>query len=348
MECIVLCVLWRLKGCVFPSMEFCLRPKLENLFSWSKSRHEKLVSCERAYFYHYYLSWGGWEREAPPRVKQLYALKKLTNRYAWAGNAVHEAIRKSLLKWLSAQPVAFEEMMSSLRQHMRREFAASRDGVWQGQFSKSFGGLVEHANAVEVSAEEWKSNWQTVEAALSYFMESAWPRLFQKLKPGQVLEADSKDFESSFFILEGIRLFAMPDVAFVDESQSVHIVDWKTGSPNEGNVEQVVGYALFVEARHGFPALGSRVSLVYLNQKMEQSFVIDEGAIQKFRAFFKASTEAMKAKLLDVPSNTALEESCFLKTNVPGRCVLCPFFKVCEAEVSQGKAPVLKAQSTLL
>jgi hypothetical protein len=314
-----------------------LRAKLENLFSWSKSRHEKFVSCERAYFYHYYLSWGGWEKASPPRVRELYTLKKLTNRYAWAGNMVHEAIRESLLRWMSAQPVDSEALIERVRNRMRREFAASRDGFCKGQLSKtSFWGLVEHENQVEVSAEEWRSNWQTVETALRQFRESTWPRTFQSLERGQILEADSKDFESSFFELDGIRLFAMPDVAFVDKGGGVRIVDWKTGSPNEGNVEQVVGYALFVEARHGFPALGTHVSLVYLNQKTEETFVIDEAAIQKFRAFFEASTAAMQAKLADLSSNTALDENHFLKTDAPGRCILCPFFKICSLCPSNG------------
>jgi RecB family exonuclease len=149
------------------------------------------------------------------------------------------------------------------------------------------------------------------------------------LESKRILEADSKDFESSFFMLDGIRLFAMPDVAFIDEGGGVQIVDWKTGSPSDANMEQVVGYALFIEARHGFSALGTRVSLVYLNQKVEEAFVIDEAAVQKFRVFFKTSTAAMQAKLLDMPSNTALGENHFLKTEMSGRCELCPFLKIC-------------------
>ena len=269
-------------------------------------------------------------------MAQLYKLKKLTNRYAWAGNMVHEAIRDSLLRWLLARPVDMETLMERTHHRMRQEFASSRDGLYHKQAKPLFWGLVEHENQVEVAAEEWRSMWQTVAAALRHFMESAWPGTFQKLGSERILEADSKDFESSFFVLDGIRVFAMPDVAFVDEDGGVRIVDWKTGNPNEANVEQVVGYALFVEARHGFPALGTRVSLVYLSQKLEETFVVDEAAIQKFKAFFKASTEAMQAKLCDVSGNTALDEIHFLKTDVPGRCVLCPFFKVCNLGPSFG------------
>jgi len=329
-------MLRRAKHRLLQSRELRVRAKLENLFSWSKSRHEKLSSCERAYFYHYYLSWGGWESAAPPRVKEVYRLKKLTNRYAWAGNGVHEAIREMLMRWLFSQPVDVEALLERRRQRMRQEFAASRDGLCRGQAKPSFWGLVEHENQLEVTAQEWKSQWQTVEEALRHLMESPWPRIFQEMEPKQVLEADSKDFESSFFELDGIRVFAMPDVAWADKSGGIHIVDWKTGSPNEANKEQVVGYALFLQARHGVPALGTQVSLVYLNQQTEETSVIDEAAIQNFRAFFQASTARMLAKLLDAPSNTALDESHFPKTEVPGRCMLCPFFKVCNLSISKG------------
>jgi len=295
------------------------------------------MGCERAYFYHYYFSWGGWEREAPPLVGRVYTLKKRTNRYAWAGAIVHEAIRECLLKWLLGQPVHLAELTERTHNRMRSEFAASRGGLLKKPQSKpSFWGLVEHENNVEVSAQEWRDNWQTVETALKHFMDSAWPRRLQELDARQVLEADSKDFDSAYFLLDGIRVFAMPDVAFISSDGPVHIVDWKTGSPSDTNVEQVVGYALFVEARHALPALGARVSLVYLNQKTEESFSIDEAALHKFRAFFKASVEAMQAKLVHVESNTPQEASHFLKTTLPSKCVLCPFLKVCEAENGEG------------
>ena len=57
---------------------------LTNDFSWSKSRHEKLSECLRAYYFHYYRSWGGWDRAAPAEARELYTLKKLGNRFTWA------------------------------------------------------------------------------------------------------------------------------------------------------------------------------------------------------------------------------------------------------------------------
>ena len=60
---------------------------LQNEFSWSKSRHEKFAECPRAYWFHYYGSWGGWDAAAPRDVRELYVLKNLSSRWQWAGSA---------------------------------------------------------------------------------------------------------------------------------------------------------------------------------------------------------------------------------------------------------------------
>src|SRR4051794_9618888 len=70
--------------------------KITNDFSWSKSRHEKFSECLRAYYFQYYGSWGGWEQDAPKGVRNLYILKKLNNRYTWAGSVVHDAVKRAL------------------------------------------------------------------------------------------------------------------------------------------------------------------------------------------------------------------------------------------------------------
>src|SRR5262244_3446769 len=75
----------------------CMERILTNDFSWSRSRDEKFRDCLRAYYLHYYRSWGGWEPDAPDDIRRLYVLKKLSNRYNWAGSVVHYTIRHTLL-----------------------------------------------------------------------------------------------------------------------------------------------------------------------------------------------------------------------------------------------------------
>ena len=60
----------------------------KNEFSWSISRDRVFQTCPRQYYFNYYGYWGGWEINAPQRVKQIYVLKQLKNRYMWSGEKV--------------------------------------------------------------------------------------------------------------------------------------------------------------------------------------------------------------------------------------------------------------------
>src|SRR5690606_12639367 len=97
-----------------------------NDFSWSKSRHEKFSECLRAYYLHYYFSWGGWTYDASPEAQAAWRLKKLTNRFAWVGTVVHDAIRDTLLAIQAGQPVSLERTLEDARGRMRAEFRSSR------------------------------------------------------------------------------------------------------------------------------------------------------------------------------------------------------------------------------
>ena len=49
--------------------------ELTNEFSWSKSRDEIFQTCPRQYYFNYYGYWGGWQKDAPERIRQIYLLK---------------------------------------------------------------------------------------------------------------------------------------------------------------------------------------------------------------------------------------------------------------------------------
>lgn len=52
-------------------------------FSWSISRDRIFQIWPRQYYFNYYGYWLGWEINVPLRVKQIYILKQLKNRYMW-------------------------------------------------------------------------------------------------------------------------------------------------------------------------------------------------------------------------------------------------------------------------
>lgn len=305
------------------------RTTLTNDFSWSKSRHEKFSECLRAYYLYYYGSWGGWEADAPKDARELYVLKKLNNRYTWAGSVVHESVRDVLLDWQAGRSVELASVEARARKLMQDDFRHSaKKAYWTQKHRKPFTGLVEHEYAEAIPDEAWKQNWETVRQALGWFFSSRWPALARSLKPAQWLEVDA-GFDFSSFTLDGVKVFAIPDFAYVDEAGTPVVVDWKTGKARDGYDEQVLGYALYVSQRYKFPVEKVRASLVYLNEGLEQDVHVDLAAMEAFKARFTQSVANMRGMLENAATNTPKEPAVFPMTEDVSMCVRCAFRRPC-------------------
>jgi hypothetical protein len=102
--------------------------EIKNEFSWSKSRDEVFRACPRQYYFNYYGYWGGWEKGALERTRQIYIPKNLKNPYMWAGEKVHDCIKhtlRSLQRGISVLDV--DEIVSITLNKMRDDFRSSRD-----------------------------------------------------------------------------------------------------------------------------------------------------------------------------------------------------------------------------
>lgn len=303
--------------------------KLTNDFSWSRSRHEKLTECLRAYYFQYYASWGGWDRQAPEEAKTLYTLKKLGNRYTWAGGVVHDAIKDALLDLRTGRTPDPAAVISRAQKLMREDYRHSMGkNYWREKHRKEFAGLVEHEYDESPPAEAWKQNWDNVEAALRWFFDSHWIDTARALKPEQWLEVDA-GFEHSQFVLEGVKVFAIPDFAYLDESGRPVVVDWKTGRAREGYDEQVLGYALYLATRYRHPVESVSARLVYLNEGIEQTVQVDTESIASFKLHFQRSVDQMRQLLVDAANNVPKAEDAFPMTDTLESCARCNFRRVC-------------------
>lgn len=306
---------------------------LTNDFSWSKSRHEKHAECLRAYYFHYYASWGGWDSGANAEVRELYLLKKLGNRYTWAGSIVHDTLREALLCIQAGKPPKGEALVERAHKQMQRDFNFSKSGGYRRErYRKEFGGLVEHEYQEPVTNDEWKANWETAKAALTWFFASRWVELARALEPKQWLEVDVMDFERSVFHLDGVKVFAVPDFAYYDADGVPVVVDWKTGKPRDGYDDQVLGYALYLASRYRLPVEKVRAVLVYLNAGQEKTVGVDPAALEGFKRRFAESVGAMRALLADPAANRPREEDAFPLTDDLAACARCAFRRRCGRE----------------
>ena len=305
---------------------------LTNDFSWSKSRHEKFSECLRAYYYQYYGSWGGWERGASEEVRTLYVLKKLGSRFTWAGSVVHEAVKGALLDLRVGRMPDVEAVVKTAHRVMQEDFKHSaKKAYWTQKHRKEFSGLVEHEYDENPPREEWKRNWDTVEQAIRNFFKSRWVPLAASLQPAQWIEVD-EGFENSQFVLDGVKVFAIPDFAYREADGTAVVVDWKTGRAREGYDEQVLGYVLYLSTRYRMPIEQIRASLVYLNADQEQTVQVDAAAIDAFKRHFQKSVEEMRGLLRDPAANLPHGIDAFPRTEDRDACARCVFRRPCGRE----------------
>ena len=309
---------------------------ISNDFSWSKSRHERYRECRRAYYYHYYQSWGGWESAAAKAVRELYVLKKLGNRFTWGGSVVHSAIRGALMSLRHQRPLEPERAVERAHAVMREDFGYSKSKAYwtRRHVRKDFSGLVEHEYDEPVDDAAWKANWENVRQGIGWFFQSRWPEVARGLSASQWIEIDVMDFDASHFQLRGTRVFAAPDFAYREADGAAVIVDWKTGKAREGYDDQVLGYALYLQARYQLPLERMRAVLVYVNDGVEQDVPIDPEAVRAFEAKFEESVAGMRALLADAAANVPLPESAFPKTEDLSACARCPFRRPCGREAA--------------
>lgn len=304
-------------------------PELTNEFSWSTSRDRLFRQCRRAYYYHYYGSWGGWERDAPLEVREAYILKNLTSGRAWAGTHVHRAVSLILhsLKRgdLLPQDVVIEEALEK----MRVDFKQSQKGEYR-KYPKKACGLFEHEYGLEKPPSYWRALADDVAGCIRNFYASDLFEVIREIHPDTWLVVDSDEFdrERDSFIFEGERVYAKVDFAF-EEDGCVYIIDWKTGRELSGNEDplQFHTYALYGVEKWDVPF--DAINLIEANLAIPASQDVLLGAedIGSVRGYIRESIAEMKSLLKDPLSNTA--EVRDFPMDEGKHCRWCNFSKLC-------------------
>ncbi len=303
---------------------------LRNELTWSVSRHQKFAECRRAYWFHYYGSWGGWEPEATPSQREIYILKQLGNRFTWAGTIVHAAIRGTLTAIRAKRPVDPDKVLQRVHRVMRQDFVSSREKrQWRDAIRRDFNGLIEHEYGDAVSTEAWHQSWLTVRDALQWFFDSKWPGLAQGLADDDWLEVDNQKLSESSHVVHGVKVFSVPDFAFRHQGR-VHAIEWKTGLDERSHELQVVGSALFIARKHAVQPSDIDASVVFLSRGTQQAVKVDQPAIARFHSTFFSSLRAMQSMLANPKKNVAKSHHEFHPTANGALCARCPYRRPCQ------------------
>jgi hypothetical protein len=298
--------------------------ELKNEFSWSKTRDQTFRECLRKYYFQYYGGWGGWLKDADPRIRQIYMLKNLYTRQMWAGDHVHLCLEKVLgVIRRGLEAPAEDEAVRNMTEDMRRDFKDSRAGKYR-QDPKRICGLFEHEYALEISDEAWKAIAEHADKCVRHFYRAP---VFQKLRERPAaawLEIE----ERSTFQLDGLKVYVQLDCAFRLEDGIV-IYDWKTGKIDaERNDVQLACYILY--AMEKWKATAEQVTAIdlYLTDGSESPRQLDAERLEDAKNYIRDSADEMLFPLSDPERNFA-EEDAFDFTDNESACRRCNFLKVC-------------------
>lgn len=298
---------------------------LPNEFSWSFSRQALYDQCPRAYYYHYYASWEGWQADAPEPVRQAYLLKNLTNISAWTGRLVHESIKFALARLKAGSPVNPDELVQQMHRRARADFQSSKEGSFRRQPNKRVG-FREHFYREKVPQSAWQTAWTLAQKHLLTFLNSPLYAYLRDLPPARLLAIE----ELHAFDLAGTKIWVQLDLACRD-GETIRLFDWKTGGEEAENARRQLGvYALF--ARQTWSADASRPisgTIFNLPENRLQEFEFTETDLQQAHDHIKTSIDNLQSLLINPTSANLAELRRFPMIDDLNVCRQCQFKALC-------------------
>ncbi len=276
---------------------------IKNELSWSYSRAAKYRRCPRAYYYHYYAAWPGWQKEAPAPVQRAYLLKNLTDLSLWVGTLVHDAIKFALARLKAGQPIAEAELINQMHTRAQADFEDSLSGRYQ-QKPNQLTGFQEHYYQTGLTASAWQAAQTRAEHYLRTFLNSTLYAHLQQQTAVTFLNVE----ELQSFSIGGTKIWVQMDLAR-REDETIYVYDWKTGSVEPAELRQQLGvYGLYL--RQTWPQLRSAQTpmqaIVYLLAEDELlTFPLDEALLQETQAQIEASIMELRGLLLEPEANLA-------------------------------------------
>jgi hypothetical protein len=310
-------------------MTFEIKPYPE--FAWSISRQRKLDQCPRAYFYSYYLGWNGWLDDGATETRVAYRLGKLTSLDALLGQQVDARAREleAAARSGAVLPEA-DELESRTRDALRQLWTRSKTGRTAFEARPNRVTMLRSLYMdQDTQPETDRLNRKAGPSMQGLLATSHWERLRACGDAGQVEVPDFASFQH-----DGIKVFAAPDLAYVDEG-TLHVVDWKTGRADDTQAMQVLLQMWW--ALETYPELAQKAAdgsleirgcLEYVAAGQTQPVAATPDFRDRTAETVHAGVAQMRALLADPQRNIPLEMAAFERCE-SGLCRMCDFAPIC-------------------
>jgi hypothetical protein len=327
-----------------------------NRFGWSLSREATFDECRRRYYFHYYLSWGGWQADAPAIAREAFKLKRLVSLPLWRGQLVHY-VASMVLRSMKAKGRIPEKdkVIAYTLERFAAQFEFSRAKRYLTTPKKrgnslniDWLALFEHEYGRPLSEE----TLHAIRAECVRGVEG----LFASPLLGAIMASDRAHWDiedldsgafSQQFEWEGVTVFVKTDFMFRGADGALRIVDWKTNRGTGGETAiaeeeprnaaiQLGVYGCYATRILHEPVASLRLLEVnLLDDGRVIEHAVDEGSIARAGERISTGIAKLSAVLVraDAHRNEALPPIHF-PTIANGSCRFCNFYRVCKDEGS--------------
>jgi len=296
--------------------------------AWSATRVRTFRECPRKYYYRYHLVPLARKPNPPPEALLADRVKDLVGLEAWAGEVVHTVIEAVLGRWRSGREISEEEVLALATRMLSRQFRDSQE-YWI-ESPEAFPRRpvlldVHYYGKAPVSRDRAALIKETVVVSLCSFLDS---ELAWRIRNGGTSRWLPIDRNASARLEDGLLLLVKPDFAFRD-GDLLHIVDWKTGTPDPfWETVQVTGYALYAHQKWAQPLDRIAPQIIHLFPEFHRSLVdYSEESIRDVLQFIRDSQAELES-MADPDELPAAER--FEFTSEMQRCRWCQFRGVCD------------------
>ncbi len=333
---------------------------LRNRFGWSLSRESMFDTCRRRYYFHYYLSWNGWNASAPGIVREAFKLKRLVSLPLWRGQLVHYIASKVLqsLKKRKRMPDSRDVVRYTL-ERFDRQLAFSQSKQYLTESKKKGGklnidwlALFEHEYGRTLDPERIERAREECVEAIEGLLRGPMLRRAAETDSNEwvIEDLDHAEFSQNF-TFDGITVYVKTDFLFRERDGALCIVDWKTtrepGPPGgaargePGAAVQLGVYGYYAARVLGVPVDMIRLFEVNLLRGGEVTeHAVREEMLERFSEHIAGGIAKLSSVLSDGDRQRNEPKSAghFPKID-NGRCSNCNFFRICKDEENPFRIP---------
>ena len=168
------------------------KKEFKNDFSWSFSRDNAFNTCKRKYYYSYYGSWGGWNKDADELSKKLYMLNKMTSLPMLAGSIVHDEVERTLKILRYGRKADIEKSKENVIKNFKQSWAQSKNKEWKDS-PKWKANLFEHYYKKSLTDQELLDIRDLMVNSIDGFFASDSYRFIQTMSDTQWLAIEDLD-----------------------------------------------------------------------------------------------------------------------------------------------------------